>query len=276
MIQITRSWISSSLIEMRDKYLLLRIKTIKVIENNLIKIDRTDIKNIFSNNELTNHYNNNLETIAKLRFPELSGGINVGDQKALYFLINHFKPNKILEIGTHIGCSLANILLALKNIKSNNSEIDCIDLIDVNDRNQRNWEKYGGTFSPMEIVKKLEVLTKVYFFCTRSKFFLETNDKLYDFIFIDGGHKSDVVYYDIALSIKKLSSNGIILLHDYYKVPNRGNELDVAKKYKTGIFLACERIAKENGNIKVIPLESLPWETKIGTKLTSLAIVSKK
>src|SRR4029079_7151554 len=36
---------------------------------------------------------------------EIAGGVNPGDRRALYQLVGHFKPRRVLEIGTHVGAS---------------------------------------------------------------------------------------------------------------------------------------------------------------------------
>jgi hypothetical protein len=61
---------------------------------------------------------------------------------------------------------------------------------------------YGGGDSPM-------------IFKESDDFFKELNDEIkYDIIFIDGLHKREQVFRDIVNSIKHLTENGVIILHD--------------------------------------------------------------
>ena len=72
--------------------------------------------------------------------PENSGGINIGDQKALYFLTKLYTPTKILELGTHIGYSTINFLMASKK-NQNFENLTTVDIIDINDEKNFKLEK---------------------------------------------------------------------------------------------------------------------------------------
>ena len=88
------------------------------LKNNLkLSHDKTFADNFNSEKfkiEYESDYSKYLKTF---NLPENSGGINIGDQKALYFLTKLYTPTKILELGTHIGCSTINFLMASKKIK---------------------------------------------------------------------------------------------------------------------------------------------------------------
>ena len=45
---------------------------------------------------------------------EIAGGVNPGDRRALYQLVGHFKPRRVLEIGTYVGASTVHIASALR------------------------------------------------------------------------------------------------------------------------------------------------------------------
>ena len=64
----------------------------------------------------------------------------------------------------------------------------------------------------------------------------------------------------------------VILLHDFYP---EAKPLYPDNNTISGPYLAMERVKKENPNITVTPLGDLPWPTKQGVNMTSLAIVSK-
>ncbi len=68
------------------------------------------------------------------------------------------------------------------------------------------------------------------------------------------------------------AQQSIILLRDSF--PN-DKALYPDKNIINGPFKALQRINRENSAIKVLPLGNLPWPTKQGTNLTSLALIVK-
>jgi hypothetical protein len=58
----------------------------------------------------------------------------------------------------------------------------------------------------------------------------------YDFIYIDGDHRADVVYIDAVLSFQLLRVNGVILFDDYFWVEEDGD----------GPKLGIDRFVEEN------------------------------
>jgi hypothetical protein len=43
-----------------------------------------------------------------------TGGVNVGDRRALYYLVRALRPRRVLEIGTDVGASTMSIAAAMK------------------------------------------------------------------------------------------------------------------------------------------------------------------
>jgi hypothetical protein len=82
-----------------------------------------------------------------------------------------------------------------------------------------------------------------------------------------------MVYQEIALALKLLNKNGILLLHDYFpnNMPLWSNGYSIP-----GPYLAVSRIISEETNLEILPLGELPWETKLNSRITSLAILTKK
>ena len=78
---------------------------------------------------------------------------------------------------------------------------------------------------------------------------------------------------NLPLALNLLNPGGIILLHDYFP---SGEPLWKNKIPDKGPYMAIKRAMNENENIKPIPLGCLPWETKLNSNMTSLAIISKK
>jgi hypothetical protein len=62
----------------------------------------------------------------------------------------------------------------------------------------------------------------------------------------------------------------VILLHDYF--PGL-QPLWVDRNVIRGPWLAVERLRSEGARLKAIPLGRLPWDTKLGSQTTSLALL---
>jgi hypothetical protein len=80
------------------------------------------------------------------------------------------------------------------------------------------------------------------------------------------------VYQEVSAALSLLKTDGVILLHDYYP---GANPLYPDNATIGGPFHALERIRKENPAIDVLPLGDLPWPTKLGKNVTSLALVAR-
>jgi hypothetical protein len=102
-------------------------------------------------------------------------------------------------------------------------------------------------------------------------FFDRCEDK-FDFVFLDGDHSAATVYQELPRALKILNQNGVILLHDYF--PNN-RPLWNNGSLIAGPYLGTRRLQNEGLPIKIVPLGALPWPTKLGSRVTSLAIVTR-
>ena len=227
---------------------------------------------IFQNKDYNKEYLAEKPRFNLLKIPDFSGGINTGDQKAIFFIIKEFKPIKVLEIGTHIGASTVNIAMAMNDCNINKKELTTVDILDVNNRKKKPWKKFNSTNSPKKNVEKLNIKFPVYFVKNNSIDFLKNTKNTYDFIFLDGLHQSDCVYAEIALSLKILNMGGMILVHDYYP---EGKSLFEGKNPIHGPFEGVKRVIKENNFININPFYKLPWETKYKNHNSTLAMLYK-
>lgn len=207
-----------------------------------------------------------------LCIPDGTGGVNPGDRRAVYHLIRALHPESVLEVGTHIGASTLHIAAALHeiNIKGQPAELSTVDIADVNAIDSKPWLKYGMTLSPTDMLRRLNYAERVHFVTDTSTHFLDTCDKKYDFIFLDGDHSASMVYQEIPRALRRLKPDGIILLHDYY--PNL-NPLHRNGSILPGPYLAVRRLIEEGARLRVLPLGRLPWPTKLGSNVTSLALL---
>jgi predicted O-methyltransferase YrrM len=200
--------------------------------------------------------------------------INPGDRRAVYYLVRHFQPRHVLEIGTHIGASTVHIAAALREgLRADPftaRHLTTVDVIDVNDPISQHWVKYGVSRPPQEMAQQLELGELVTFVRARSLDYLSSTVEQYDFIFLDGDHTARMVYRELPTALERLRRGGIVLLHDYFPALrplwSEGNVI-------RGPWLATERLRSEGADFEVIPLGDLPWPTKLGSHATSLALV---
>ena len=272
------NFLLSILVKIINKIRLRKFYSLKKLEcdtQNLFSYESIDLIKIFNNEGILNLWNHWQDKLRSFDISDVKAGVNSGDQKAIFFLICYLKPKSILEIGTHIGASTINIASALNyNQKEEDTKpiLKTVDIRDVNSILKKPWLEYGMTKSPIEMTQELESPFSVDFITENSIDYLEKTSDSFDFIFLDGGHLPETVYQEIPKALKKLKKDGVILLHDYF--PN-GKPLWPNNYVLQGPYLATERLIKES-DIKILPLGSLPWKTKLGSNKTSLALCLKK
>ena len=230
-----------------------------------------DFNEVFSSGRNTAHWREHLSLLREWALPKMSGGVNPGDQRVIFYMVNHFKPKNVLEIGTHIGCSSVMIGLALK--KNGMNSFVTVDIVDVKNQSGKRWEKFKSKYSPLEMMQKLGIDAKVQFVVDNSIDYLSGCNKKFDFVFLDGSHEATNVFREIPLALEVLDRDGIILLHDYFP---HNRPLWKNNSVIPGPYLATEKIIGKNKNIKVIPLGKLPWTTKLNSYVTSLAVLTKE
>ena len=203
-----------------------------------------------------------------------TSAVNPGDRRALYYLVRGLRPRRILEIGTHVGASTAHIACALAR-EMNTLEAPALVSVDLEDVNAPDgpWKRLNVTHSPADMLNALGCHGKVQFIPDKSPGFLQNPMYRYDMIFLDGSHAASVVYQEIPLALAALNPNGIILLHDYY--PNNKALWTADRRIVPGPWTAVRRFVAEGVPIQVHPLGALPWPTKLGSSVTSLAVLAK-
>lgn len=198
-------------------------------------------------------------------------GVNPGDRRALYYLIMALKPQNVLEVGTHIGASTLHIALALKRL-NRHGKMTSADIVDVNHPERGAWKQLGLPKSPREFARQLECSDHIDFYTGACLNLMRMTKQRYDFIFLDGDHRARAVYQEVSTALSLLKTGGVILLHDYYP---GAKSLYPDNATIVGPFHALERARKENPAIIALPLGDLPWPTKQGKNVTSLALVAR-
>lgn len=208
--------------------------------------------------------------LGPLHLAEMTGGVNPGDQRALYSLVQALRPKNVLEIGTHIGCSTVNLALALKRLNCGPAGLVTVDVRDVNDLATQPWVAYGCCYSPRQMVERLGCKEVVDFRIADSLRFLQERGQSFDLIFLDGLHDAPHVYQEIPLALRRLNPGGFILLHDYFPGlrPLWSDGAVIAGPYR-----AVQRLRAEGARLTALPFGSLSWKTKLGSCVSSLALL---
>jgi predicted O-methyltransferase YrrM len=267
----------------KNKYLISKdtrklnsIRQIECESGNLRSKNGFLPENLFESAEIEAMWDDSKKEIGIFKIPDGSGGINHGDRKALYYLISKLKPSSVLEVGTHIGASTMHIALALyisQIKKGQTATLTSVDILDVNSDVIKPWLKYGMNYSPAEMVNKLNYGSFVRFETDSSLNYATNCTQKFDFIFLDGNHTADTVYQEIPMALKLLNPKGVILLHDYF--PSL-KPLWSDGSVIPGPYLATKRFAKEGADLIVVELGKLPWPTKLGSNVTSFALLLRK
>ena len=262
------------LIDIRE---LNKTQALECDSTHLSAISEIALNEIFNLREIDEEWNKIKNTIGAFNIPDGTGGVNPGDRKAIYYLIKKLKPSSVLEVGTHIGASTLHIAAALstnpiaENIKQPN--LTTVDLSDVNDPIEKPWLECGIKYSPFEMTNKMNLGHLVDFVKDTSLGYFSKCEQQYDFIFLDGSHTAKTVYQEIPIALNLLNEGGVILLHDYFP---KLKPLWPNGSVIPGPYLAIERLKSEGANLIASPLGELPWETKLHSKMTSLALLLKK
>lgn len=140
------------------------------------------------------------------------GGPWAGHKYFAYDLIRNLKPKKIVELGTHLGCSLFSFAQAVQDGKLD-TQLDAIDT----------WEgdEHSGEYGRLILLRVKEIQKLCYSKIKMNllrKTFDEANrefkDNSIDLLHIDGLHTYKIIKHDFENWFNKVKENGIILLHD--------------------------------------------------------------
>lgn len=211
-------------------------------------------------------------SVAELGITSRAAGVNVGDRRALYYLVRHLEPRTVLEIGTHIGASTVHIASALQHGSHADFELHTVDIHDVNDPDTGQWRRLGSTMSPAAMMQRLGCAGHVEFYTEDSLVHLARGCGRFDLIFLDGEHAAGQVYREVPLALDLLADGGLILLHDYFP---GGRPLWANRHVVPGPYQAVERLRAEGAPLVALPLGALPWPTKLGSHVTSLALLCR-
>ncbi len=240
----------------------------------LVCAKEVNLDEIFSSGEIEKAWNAVSRELQRFEIPDGTGGVNPGDRRAIFYLISYFRPHSMLEVGTYIGASTVYAAAALhRGHGLENQErpnLVTVDFSDVNDPVSKPWLLHGTRNSPIEMISTIGCSYFVEFVTNVSLDYMAGCTQKYDFIFLDGDHAAKTVYQEIPAALELLEKDGLILLHDYFP---ESNPLWSDGSFIPGPFLATDRLVTEGVPLKVLPLGHLPWPTKLGSSITSLALL---
>jgi predicted O-methyltransferase YrrM len=193
----------------------------------------------------------------------------------LYYLVRALGLKRVLEIGTNVGASTIHIAAAMKvnllaDEKPNEHSLVTVDIVDVNHAPDAFWRLGGLPRSPRDNIEAMGMMEHVTFVTNSSLTYLDECDESFDLIFLDGDHSAAMVYQEVPRALRRLRESGLLLLHDFFP---KNRPLWSDRAVVPGPLLAVKRLVREQANVSVIPLGSLPWPTKLHSNVTSLAVL---
>lgn len=147
---------------------------------------------------------------------EINSGLVVspwsGHRQFAYDLVEFLKPERIVELGTHYGCSFFAFLQACKDFDLN-TEVVAIDSWQGDEEAGFYGEDVFATVNKTldEKFSKQNYRTIRKFFCDAVD---DIEDESVDILHIDGLHTYEAVSQDFNQYLPKLKKSGVILFHD--------------------------------------------------------------
>jgi predicted O-methyltransferase YrrM len=257
-----------------------RLKSISALDGRFERLrpdKEVNLEKIFSSAEIEKSWNAVAPELQAFEIPDGTGGVNPGDRRAIFYLARYFAPRSVLEVGTHVGASTVHTAAALQRGRRLPAEeppnLVSVDVRDVNDPDARPWVEHGTQYSPADMLHRMACDDLVQFVTGRSLNYMAACDGRYDFIFHDGDQVADTVYQEIHAALGLLKNDGLILLHDYFP---QLEPLWSDGAIIPGPFLATARLIDEGSQLAVLHLGQLPWPTKLGSNITSLALLARR
>lgn len=259
----------------RDQIKLRRLATAAPSTENLPRADDLDLSGLLAPGTSPS-WEQASHLLEQLDVPDGTGGVNPGDRRALFSFATATAARHVLEIGTHIGASTLYLAASLASSGDDQApspaKLVTVDIVDVNHPDGP-WRQAGTSATPRDLLTATGLSGQVEFVTASSLTYLAGDIGPFDLIFLDGSHRAHLVYAEIAAATRVLTSGGLIVLHDYYPA---GRPLWPTLPSIPGPYLAVERHRAQGADLRAHPLGDLPWDTKHGSRTTSLAVLSRR
>lgn len=135
-----------------------------------------------------------------------------GHRNFAYDLVSFIRPNRIVELGTHYGCSFFAFLQASKDLTLTTEHV-AVDTWTGEDHAGRYGEEVfelvNQTIQQCFESENVRILRKTF-----DEALEDIPNESVDLLHIDGFHSYDAVSHDYLTWLPKLSNNGIVLFHD--------------------------------------------------------------
>lgn len=203
------------------------------------------------------------------------GGVSLGGRRALFYLVRHLRPRGVLEVGTQLGAATAAICAALRrNVAEGGPapRLVSVDSSDVNDAIAKPWIRAGSRYAPAQLVARMGCGGWVEFVGEGAASYLGRGGEGFELIVLAGERSAAASYREQSAALRRVAPGGLILLHGYFPGlrplwPDGG--------LVAGPYLAARRLRDEGAPIEVLPLGGLPWPTRQGGSVTSLAVMGR-
>ncbi|CAH1059494.1 class I SAM-dependent methyltransferase [Paenibacillus pseudetheri] len=146
-----------------------------------------------------------------------------GHRRFVYDLLGFVRPQNILELGTHYGCSFFAMCQAIKDFNID-TKIHAVDTW-MGDPQAGFYGEEVYDLVKKTIEKFFSGISTETHKMTFDEALLQFNDGYFDIIHIDGFHEYDAVKHDFLTSLPKLNDNGIVLFHDIAADTGYGSSL---------------------------------------------------
>jgi predicted O-methyltransferase YrrM len=260
----------------REKNDLAKVPRLSCNASRLRSVRASEISDLFHDPFIRQDWDRSTAGLDRIcNVPDGStGAVNPGDRRAIYYLIRGFKPRTVLEVGTDAGVSTVHIAAAMTcgPPEEKGAALVSVDIQNVNDSSNGPWKQYHLDRSPAQRIQDMGCDGLVTFVTQNSLSFLESPPHPFDFIFLDGSHAASIVYQEVPRALNALKENGLILLHDFF--PRNQPLWSANRQIIPGPWMAVQRLLAEGATFHAHPLGSLPWPTKLGSNVTSLALLS--
>jgi beta-1,4-mannosyl-glycoprotein beta-1,4-N-acetylglucosaminyltransferase len=134
-------------------------------------------------------------------------------KKIIYFM-DKSKENNILEIGCFEG--LSSVFFADNLLDHKKSLLTCVDpFLSINNNDHKELLKSNQEENFDYNIKICKNSDKILVKKITSDIFFENNNKMYNFIYIDGCHEPNFIKRDMENSFKFLINDGIMWMDDY-------------------------------------------------------------